>query len=116
MGTGGAPEGVLSAAALKCLNGEIQGRLKVDTNTASREKAEAMGVDFGRIYFTEDLCPGNEIVFAACGVTPGNLLDGVRHFGHGVRTSSLILTYGSRQVRFIDTVHIKEGETVTVRF
>jgi fructose-1,6-bisphosphatase class II len=116
MGTGGAPEGVLSAAALKCLNGEIQGRLKVDTNTASREKAEAMGVDFGRIYSTEDLCPGKEIVFAACGVTPGNLLDGVRHFGHGVRTSSLILTYGSRQVRFIDTVHMKEGETVTVRF
>jgi fructose-1,6-bisphosphatase class II len=116
MGTGGAPEGVLSAAALKCLNGEIQGRLKVDTNTASREKAEAMGVDFGRIYFTEDLCPGKEIVFAACGVTDGNLLQGVRHFGHGVRTSSLILTYGSRQVRFIDTVHIKEGETVTVRF
>jgi fructose-1,6-bisphosphatase class II len=116
MGTGGAPEGVLSAAALKCLNGEIQGRLKVDTNTASREKAEAMGVDFNRIYFTDDLCPGNEIVFAACGVTAGNLLDGVRHFGHGVRTSSLILTYGSRQVRFIDTVHIKEGESVTVRF
>jgi len=116
MGTGGAPEGVLSAAALKCLNGEIQGRLKVDTNTASREKAEAMGVDFGRIYSTDDLCPGKEIVFAACGVTAGNLLDGVRHFGHGVRTSSLILTYGSRQVRFIDTVHIKEGETVTVRF
>lgn len=116
MGTGGAPEGVLSAAALKCLNGEIQGRLKVDTNTASREKAEAMGVDFGRIYFTDDLCPGNEIVFAACGVTPGNLLGGVRHFGHGVRTSSLILTYQSRQVRFIDTVHIKDGESVTVRF
>jgi fructose-1,6-bisphosphatase class II len=116
MGIGGAPEGVLSAAALKCLNGEIQGRLKVDTNTASREKAEAMGVDFNRIYFTDDLCPGKQVVFAACGVTPGNLLGGVRHFGHGVRTSSLILTYGSRQVRFIDTVHIKEGETVTVRF
>ncbi len=116
MGTGGAPEGVLSAAALKCLNGEIQGRLKVDTNTASREKAEAMGVDFDRIYFTDDLCPGREIVFAACGVTHGNLLKGVLHFGHGVRTSSLILTYGSRQVRFIDTVHMKEGENVTVRF
>lgn len=116
MGTGGAPEGVLSAAALKCLNGEIQGRLKVDTNTASREKAEAMGVDFGRIYFTDDLCPGQQVVFAACGVTHGNLLEGVHHFGHGVRTSSLILTYGHRQVRFIDTVHIKEGETVTVRF
>jgi fructose-1,6-bisphosphatase class II len=116
MGTGGAPEGVLSAAALKCLNGEIQGRLKVDTNTASREKAEAMGVDFDRIYFTDDLCPGQQIVFAACGVTHGNLLKGVMHFGHGVRTSSLILTYGSRQVRFIDTVHMKEGEFTTVRF
>jgi fructose-1,6-bisphosphatase class II len=116
MGTGGAPEGVLSAAALKCLNGEIQGRLKVDTNTASREKAEAMGVDFGRIYFTDDLCPGDEIVFAACGVTDGNLLQGVRHFGHGIRTSSLILTHSNRQVRFIDTVHIKDGEKVTVRF
>jgi fructose-1,6-bisphosphatase class II len=116
MGTGGAPEGVLSAAALKCLNGEIQGRLKVDTNTASREKAEAMGVDFNRIYFTDDLCPGKQVVFAACGVTAGNLLGGVRHFGHGVRTSSLILTYGNRQIRFIDTVHIKEGKTVTVRF
>ena len=116
MGTGGAPEGVLSAAALKCLNGEIQGRLKVDTNTASREKAEAMGVDFGRIYFTDDLCPGKQIVFTACGVTHGNLLKGVLHFAHGLRTSSLILTYGARQVRFIDTVHIKEGENVTVRF
>ncbi|HEX9010148.1 MAG TPA: class II fructose-bisphosphatase [Holophagaceae bacterium] len=116
MGTGGAPEGVLSAAALKCLNGEIQGRLKVDTNTASREKAEEMGVDFGRIYFTEDLCPGNQIVFAACGVTSGNLLQGVRHFGHGIRTQSLVLTYRDRKVHFIDTVHMKEGEKVTVRF
>lgn len=116
MGTGGAPEGVLSAAAMKCLNGEIQGRLKVDTNTASRERAEEMGVDFNRVYFTDDLCPGKEIVFAACGVTPGNLLNGVRHFGHGVRTSTLILTYKTHQVRFIDTVHMNEGETVTVRF
>ena len=116
MGTGGAPEGVLSAAAMKCLNGEIQGRLKVDTNTASRERAEEMGVDFNRIYSTDDLCPGQQIVFAACGVTPGNLLNGVRHFGHGVRTSTLILTYKSHQVRFIDTVHMNEGETVTVRF
>lgn len=116
MGTGGAPEGVLSAAALKCLNGEIQGRLKVDTNTASREKAEEMGVDFGRIYSTDDLCPGKQIVFAACGVTTGNLLQGVRHFGHGIRTQSLVLTYRDRKVHFIDTVHMKEGEKVTVRF
>jgi fructose-1,6-bisphosphatase class II len=116
MGTGGAPEGVLSAAALKCLNGEIQGRLKVDTNTASREKAEAMGVDFTKIYKTEELCPGQHVVFAACGVTRGNLLNGVQFFGHGIRTHSLILTYQSRQVGFMDRIQLHPGENVTVRF
>ncbi|BDU72451.1 class II fructose-bisphosphatase [Mesoterricola silvestris] len=116
MGIGGAPEGVISAAALKCLGGEIQGRLVVDTNTASREKAEAMGVDFNRIYFTDDLAPGEHIVFAACGVTRGNLLDGVHTFGDGVRTASLVLNRRPRRVRFIDTVHVNEGEDITVRF
>jgi fructose-1,6-bisphosphatase class II len=115
MGTGGAPEGVLAAAALKCLGGEIQGRLVVDTNTASREKAEAMGARFDRIYMTDDLAPGNEIVFAASGVTTGNLLEGVRFFSHGIRTSSLILTHQSREIRFIDTVKKADGD-VTVRF
>jgi fructose-1,6-bisphosphatase class II len=116
MGIGGAPEGVLSAAALKCLGGEIQGRLIVDTNTASREKAEAMGVDFGRIYKTDDLAPGEHIIFAACGVTQGSLLGGVHLFGEGVRTSSLILNRHPRRVRFVDTVHVNEGEGITVRF
>ena len=116
MGTGGAPEGVLSAAALKCLNGEIQGRLKVDTNTASREKAEAMGVDFTKIYKTEELCPGQHVVFAAAGVTRGNLLNGVQFFGHGIRTHSLILTYQSRMVGFMDRIQLHPGENVTVRF
>jgi fructose-1,6-bisphosphatase II len=96
MGIGGAPEGVLSAAALKCLGGEIQGRLIVDTNTASREKAEAMGVDFNRIYKTDELAPGEHIIFAACGVTQGNLLNGVHLFGDGMRTSSLILNRNPR--------------------
>lgn len=116
MGIGGAPEGVLSAAALKCLGGEILGRLMVDSNTASREKAEAMGVDFDRIYRTDDLAPGEHIIFAACGVTQGSLLDGVHLFGEGRRTSSLILNRRPRQVRFVDTVHLDEGEGVTVRF
>ncbi|HTL98169.1 MAG TPA: class II fructose-bisphosphatase [Holophagaceae bacterium] len=115
MGTGGAPEGVLAAAALKCLGGEIQGRLVVDTNTASREKAEAMGARFDRIYMTDDLAPGEHIVFAATGVTAGSLLEGVRFFSHGIRTSSLILTYQSREIRFIDTVKKADGD-VTVRF
>jgi len=116
MGIGGAPEGVLSAAALKCLGGEILARLMVDSNTASREKAEAMGVDFDRIYRTDDLAPGEHIIFAACGVTQGSLLDGVHLFGEGRRTSSLILNRRPRQVRFVDTVHLDEGEGVTVRF
>ncbi|HJW09597.1 MAG TPA: class II fructose-bisphosphatase [Holophagaceae bacterium] len=116
MGTGGAPEGVLAAAALKCLNGEIQGRLVVDSNTASREKAEEMGVDFSKIYMTEDLAPGRNIIFAASGVTTGNLLEGVRYFSHGIRTSSLILTHETRMVRFIDTVRREDGENITVRF
>ena len=116
MGIGGAPEGVLSAAALKCLGGEIQGRLVVDTNTASREKAEGMGVDFNRIYGTDDLAPGEHIIFAATGVTRGNLLDGVHFFGDGVRTASLVLNRQPRLVRFIDTVHVNEGENITVRF
>jgi fructose-1,6-bisphosphatase class II len=114
MGIGGAPEGVLSAAALKCLGGEIQGRLIVDTNTASREKAEAMGVNFDRIYKTDDLAPGDHIIFAACGVTKGNLLDGVHFFGDGMRTSSMILNRHPRQVRFVDTVHVKDGEGVFI--
>jgi fructose-1,6-bisphosphatase II len=116
MGIGGAPEGVISAAALKCLGGEIQGRLVVDSNTASREKAEAMGVNFNRIYFTDDLAPGEHIVFAACGVTKGNLLDGVHFFGDGVRTASLVLNRRPRLVRFVDTVHVNDGEGITVRF
>ena len=116
MGIGGAPEGVLSAAALKCLGGEIQGRLIVDTNTASREKAEAMGVDFNRIYKTDELAPGEHIIFAACGVTQGNLLNGVHLFGDGMRTYSLILNRNPRRVRFVQTVYVNEGEGITVRF
>jgi len=106
----------VSAAALKCLGGEIQGRLIVDTNTASREKAEAMGVDFNRIYKTDELAPGEHIIFAACGVTQGNLLNGVHLFGDGMRTSSLILNRNPRRVRFVQTVYVNEGENITVRF
>jgi len=116
MGIGGAPEGVLTAAAVKCLNGEIQGRLHTAQNTASKEKAEAMGVDFDRIYFTNDLAPGENIIFAACGVTDGSLLKGVRFFGDGIRTTSLIMTYKPKTIRFTDSVHVKGGEDILIRF
>src|SRR5882724_5936363 len=86
MGSGGAPEGVLTAAALRCLNGEILGRLVVK-DEALRERAKSMGIkDPDAIYTARELAPGKEILFAACGVTEGNLLRGVRFFGDGVRT------------------------------
>jgi len=116
MGTGGAPEGVLTAAALRCLNGEILARLVI-RKPEDQERLEKMGVsDLHRIYSTEDLAPGKKIIFACAGVTDGNLLKGVRFFGEGVRTSSMILTLDERQVRFIDSVHLEKRPDVKVRF
>ncbi len=116
MGTGGAPEGVLTAAALRCLNGQILARLVV-TKPEHQERLEKMGVkDPKRIYDTEDLAPGKNLIFACTGVTDGNLLRGVRFFGEGIRTQSLIVTLNERQVRFIDTVHLDKRPDVKVRF
>jgi fructose-1,6-bisphosphatase II / sedoheptulose-1,7-bisphosphatase len=116
MGTGGAPEGVLTAAALRCLNGEILARLVVN-KPEHQERMEKMGIkDCKRIYSTEDLAPGKQIIFACTGVTQGNLLDGVRFFGEGVRTHSLVMTLEERQVRFIDTVHLERRPDVKVQF
>jgi fructose-1,6-bisphosphatase class II len=116
MGTGGAPEGVLTAAALRCLNGQILARLVV-AKPEHQERLEKMGVnDPKRVYDTEDLAPGRKIIFACTGVTDGNLLKGVRFFGDGVRTSSMILTFDERQVRFIDSVHLERRPDIKVRF
>src|SRR6185312_8230947 len=105
-GTGGAPEGVLTAAALRCLSGEMVARLEINTKELE-ERVERMGIrDPKRIYTARDLAPGDQIIFAACGVTDGALLHGVRFFGDGCRTHTLAMTYASRQVRFIDTVHM----------
>ncbi|HEY2844914.1 MAG TPA: class II fructose-bisphosphatase [Bryobacteraceae bacterium] len=105
-GIGGAPEGVLTAAALRCLSGEMVARLVVNTKELE-ERVERMGItDPKRIYTARDLAPGEQIIFAACGVTDGALLHGVRFFGAGCRTHTLAMTYTSRQVRFIDTVHM----------
>jgi fructose-1,6-bisphosphatase class II len=107
-GTGGAPEGVLTAAALRCLSGEMVARLLVNTKQLE-ERVERMGIkDPKRIYSAKDLAPGNQIVFAATGVTTGALLTGVRFFGQGCRTHTLAMTYGTKQVRFVDTVHMTD--------
>ena len=129
MGTGGAPEGVLTAAAMKCLNGQILARFVLkdqleDVEDRSRipegviERMKEMGIsDPRRIYDTDDLAPGKKLIFAASGVTDGTILRGVRFFGTGTRTSSIIMaTERTKRVRFIDTVHIEGGPDTVVRF
>ncbi len=116
MGTGGAPEGVLTAAAMRCLNGEIQARLVVD-KPELEERIAKMGIkDKKKIYQAEDLAPGKQIIFAATGVTDGTLMKGVRFFGEGTRTSSLIMTLETGKVRFVESIHLEKKPDVKVRF
>jgi fructose-1,6-bisphosphatase class II len=116
MGTGGAPEGVLTAAALRCLNGEILGRLVVKDD-AQKERMQQMGIrDVNRIYNTPELAPGRGILFAACGVTDGNLLRGIRVTGDGVHTASVVMTLEPSRVRFVETTHLENKPDVKVRF
>jgi fructose-1,6-bisphosphatase II len=116
MGIGGAPEGVLTAAAMRCLNGEIFARLMV-TTPEHEARCRAMGItDFKRVYTSRDLASGDDIIFAATGVTEGTLMKGVRFFGDGVRTSSLIMQSRPARIRFIDTIHVEQAGTVKVRF
>src|SRR5690349_23431484 len=116
MGSGGAPEGVLTAAAMRCLNGEILARLVID-RPELEERVSKMGIkDAKKIYRSEDLAPGENIVFAASGVTDGSLLRGVRFFGDGIRTQSLVMTRGTGKVRFIDSIHVHQGPDFKVRF
>jgi len=117
MGTGGAPEGVLAAAAARCLNGEILARLVV-RKPEDEERCRAMGIsDLKRVYRARDLASSESIIFAATGVTEGTLMQGVRFFGDGIRTHSLIMQTRPHQVRFVDTIHVRGKSTETlVRF
>jgi len=116
MGTGGAPEGVLTAAAMRCLNGEILARLVV-SKPEHEERCRAMGItDFRKVYRAKDLAPGKRIVFAATGVTDGTLMRGVRFFGDGIRTSSLIMQNQPHQIRFVDSIQVADAKDVRIRF
>jgi len=116
MGTGGAPEGVLTAAAMRCLNGEILARLVVRT-AEDEARCAKMGItDLKRVYRSADLAPGDSIIFAATGVTTGALLKGVRFFGDGVRTHSIIMQANPYQIRFVDSIHVEYSDTVRVQF
>jgi fructose-1,6-bisphosphatase class II len=129
MGIGGAPEGVITAAAMKCLNGEILAKLVFDPEKLGVDKSkvppadevkrrlESMGItDPNKVYDTNDLAPGKKVIFAATGVTDGALLRGVRFFGSGKRTHSVVMTTESKNIRFVDTVHVEGGPDAVIRF
>lgn len=111
MGIGGAPEGVLAAAALQCLGGDMQGRLVFMSNE-ERERARAMGIaDFDRVYRGEEMARG-DVFFAATGVTSGDLLKGVRYFAGGAETHSIVMRSKTRTVRFIEARHCFDHKPV----
>jgi fructose-1,6-bisphosphatase class II len=104
MGTGGAPEGVIAAAALRCVGGDFKGRL-VYRNEADRKRTKSMGIDdLERIYGIHDLAKG-PVMFSATGVTQGTYLDGVRFTGNGAITHSVVMRSESGTIRFIETEH-----------
>ncbi len=114
-GSGGAPEGVLTAAAIRCLNGYMLARLVVD-KPELEERVANMGIkDKHKIYTAGELAPGKQLVFAATGVTDGALMKGVRFFGEGARTSSLIMTLNTGKVRFIDSIHLEQAKRSGVK-
>jgi len=116
MGIGGAPEGVLTAAAMRCLNGEIFARLVVRT-PEDEARCQAMGItDVKRMYTSLDLASSDSLIFAATGVTDGDLLKGVRFFGDGIRTSSVVMQSKPQRIRFIDTIHLHPNRDFKVRF
>jgi fructose-1,6-bisphosphatase class II len=116
IGQGGAPEGVITAAAVRCLNGYMLGRLVIN-KPGMRERLQKMGIGDGdRIYTADDLAPGKQMIFAATGVTDGPLLRGVRFFGEGIRISSVVMTLNSPKVRFLESIHLTKGPDMQVRF
>jgi fructose-1,6-bisphosphatase II / sedoheptulose-1,7-bisphosphatase len=118
MGIGAAPEGVISAAAMRCVDGHFQGQLIYDpeivktgligeSKESNLERLKSMGINNpDQVYNADELASGETVLFAACGITPGTLMDGVRFFGGGARTQSLIISSQSKTVRFVDTIHL----------
>ncbi len=104
LGVGGTPEGIIAACAVKCLGGVIQARL-APRDDAERDKALAAGHDLGRVLLTDDLVRSDNVFFVATGVTDGDLLRGVRYFGGGCSTHSLVMRSKSGTIRYVDSQH-----------
>lgn len=120
MGIGAAPEGVISAAAMRCLGGHFQGQLIYDpavvktgligeSKESNIARLNEMGItDIDKVYDAEELASGETVLFAACGITEGVLMNGVRFFHGGARTQSLVISSQSKTARFVDTIHMIE--------
>ncbi len=115
MGVGGAPEGVVAAAALKCLGGEMQGRLWPEDDE-DKKRAHKLGIgDISKLLTMADLVKADDVIFAASGITDGDLLKGVRYFGSGGRTNSVVMRSVTGTVRFIDAIHRLDLKPFTFR-
>lgn len=122
MGIGAAPEGVISAAALRCLGAHFQGQLVYDpaivrtkewanmTKEGNLERLKSMGItDPDKVYSAEELASGETVLFAGTGITPGNIMNGVRFFKGGARTQTLVISSQSKTARFVDTIHMTDN-------
>lgn len=128
MGIGAAPEGVISAAAMRCLGGHFQGQLIYDpavvktgligeSKESNIARLKDMGItDPDKVYDTHELASGETVLFAACGITSGELMNGVRFFHGGARTQSLVISSQSMTARFVDTIHMfEQPKTLQIR-
>jgi fructose-1,6-bisphosphatase II / sedoheptulose-1,7-bisphosphatase len=128
MGIGAAPEGVISAAAMRCLGGHFQGQLIYDpaivktgligeSKEANIARLKEMGIDDpDKVYNADELASGETVLFAGCGITPGVLIEGVRFFHGGARTQTLVISNQSSTARFVDTIHmVDQPEYITLR-
>lgn len=115
IGTGGAPEGVLAAAALKCVGGDMQARLKPQNEEEIR-RCHEMGIsDLNAILTIDDLVPADDVIFAATAITEGSILRGVKYFPGGARTHSLVMRYKTGTVRFVDAIHRLDKKLKAIR-
>jgi fructose-1,6-bisphosphatase II len=104
LGIGGTPEGIIAAAALRCMGGVMQAKLW-PKDDAEREKAIAAGHDLDRVLMTEDLVRGDDIFFCGTGITDGDLLRGVRYYADSVQTESIVMRSKSGTIRLVDSLH-----------
>ena len=111
VGTGGAPEGVLAAAALKCVGGDMQARLKPESDKEIR-RCHEMGIkDVNQVLTLNDLVRSDDVIFAATAITRGNLLNPIQYFPGGARTHTIVMRSKTGTVRFLDTIHMNEKLT-----